>query len=148
MGPIIRSIASGGPAGYSPVAPGTVGSVLGFFVYWLLPEWPAWAWVGIVGSTFLLGVPVCTTGESAWGHDAHRIVFDEIVGYWAAMLFLPKMLWIAILGFFIFRGLDILKPFPAGRSQRLPGGWGVMMDDLIVGIYTSVILQGVLLWKG
>jgi phosphatidylglycerophosphatase A len=74
-------------------------------------------------------------------------VFDEVVGYWAAMLFLPKKLWIAILGFFVFRVMDIVKPFPAGRSQRLPGGWGVMMDDLMAGVYSCVVLHGVLWWK-
>lgn len=143
----IRFIASGGPAGYSPVAPGTVGSVLGFLVYWFLPVWPAWVWIGMVGIAFFVGVPICTRGESAWGHDAHRIVFDEIVGYWVAMLFLPKMLWVAVLGFLVFRAMDIVKPFPARRSQRLPAGWGVMMDDLIAGIYSSAVLHGVLWWK-
>ena len=144
----IGLVASGGPVGYSPVAPGTAGSLLGFLIYWLLPSWPAWAWGGFAMIMFFLGVPICTVGESIWGRDAHRIVFDEIVGYWTTMFLLPKMLGIAVLGFFIFRFMDVLKPFPAGRSQRLPGGWGVMMDDLIAGLYSSAVLHGVLLWRG
>jgi len=98
-------------------------------------------WVVITLVLFFIGVRAATSAESLWGHDAGRIVIDEIVGMWAALLFLPRTVRIAVLGFFIFRFLDIVKPFPAHRSQRLPAGWGVMVDDLIAGIYTNVVLH-------
>ena len=134
-------IASGGGIGYAPIAPGTAGSLLGFAVYYLLPEWPPMLWIIIALVFFFSGVRVATSAESVWGHDAHRIVIDEIVGAWVALLFLPRTVRIAVLGFFIFRFLDIVKPFPAHRSQRLPAGWGVMVDDLIAGIYANVVLH-------
>lgn len=98
-------------------------------------------WIAITLVFFFSGVRAATSAESVWGHDAHRIVIDEIVGAWVALLSLPRTVRIAVLGFFIFRFFDIVKPFPAHRSQRLPAGWGVMMDDLIAGIYTNVVLH-------
>jgi len=123
-----------------PIAPGTAGSLLGFLVYYLL-EWSPMLWIAIALVFFFIGVRAATSAESAWGHDAHRIVIDEIVGAWVALLFLPRTVRIAVLGFFIFRLFDIVKPFPAYRAQRLPAGWGVMVDDLIAGIYTNLILH-------
>ncbi|MCD6335627.1 MAG: phosphatidylglycerophosphatase A [Candidatus Latescibacteria bacterium] len=134
-------IASGGGVGVAPVAPGTAGSLLGLLVYVLLPEWPPMVWVGITLILFLIGVRAATSAEFLWSHDAGRIVIDEIVGMWVALLFLPRTVRIALLGFFIFRLFDIVKPFPADRSQRLKAGWGVMVDDLIAGIYTNFTLQ-------
>lgn len=134
-------IASGGGVGVAPIAPGTAGSLLGLLVYVLLPEWPPMVWVGITLIFFFIGVRAATSAESLWGHDAGRIVIDEIVGMWVALLFLPRTMRIAVLGFFIFRLFDIVKPFPADRSQRLRAGWGVMVDDLIAGIYTNLVLR-------
>ena len=140
-GRLFSWIASGGGVGYAPIAPGTAGSLLGLLVYVLLPEWPPMMWVGITLIFFFIGVRAATSAETLWGHDAGRIVIDEIVGMWVALLFLPRTMWIAVLGFFIFRFFDIVKPFPADRSQRLKAGWGVMVDDVIAGIYANVILQ-------
>ena len=140
-GRLFSWIASGGGVGVAPVAPGTAGSLLGLLVYVLLPEWPPMVWVGITLIFFFIGVWAATESESLWGHDAGRIVIDEIVGMWVALLFLPRTVRIALLGFFIFRFFDIVKPFPADRSQRLKAGWGVMVDDVIAGIYTNVVLQ-------
>ena len=97
--------------------------------------------IALVIITFAIGIPVCTAMEKTYGHDPKEAVFDEFVGQWTALLFLPKTIPILIASFLIFRALDVWKPFPAGKSQKLPGGWGVMTDDLIVGIYTAVALH-------
>jgi phosphatidylglycerophosphatase A len=126
---LAKFVATGCLFGYCPVAPGTAASAL------------------IASVLFFLGVFVSGQAEGYWGKDASRIVIDEIVGFLAAVLFLPKFPLMVILGFFIFRFLDIVKPFPAHRSQRLSGGWGVMVDDLVVGSYTNLLLRAVMFLK-
>ncbi|MFH1006019.1 MAG: phosphatidylglycerophosphatase A [Candidatus Latescibacterota bacterium] len=135
-------IASGGGVGLSPLAPGTAGSLLGLLIYVLLPRWPPIAWVGMIGVFFFVGIRAATRAETLWGHDAGRIVIDEIVGMWVALLFLPRdSVRTALLCFLLFRLCDIVKPFPAYRSQRLPAGWGVMVDDVIAGIYANGLVR-------
>ena len=91
--------------------------------------------------SFLIGVPICTRMEKDYGHDPGQATWDEFVGQWTALFLLPKIPSILIASFLIFRALDIWKPFPARRSQKLPGGWGIMVDDLIVGVYTCLLLH-------
>lgn len=147
MKPLARTIASGLYSGYSPVAPGTVGSLVGLVFY------PGLASLGLGGYclicvlAFFVGVWASGEAESSYGKDGRRIVIDEIVGMWVALLGLPPRLSLVVAGFFIFRLFDIVKPFPAHRSQRLPGGWGVMMDDLVAGVYANLALRA-LAWLG
>jgi len=75
------------------------------------------------------------------GEDASVIVIDEMVGMWVALFLIKKSLFLITIGFFLYRLLDVIKPFPINRSQRLPKGWGVMVDDLLAGIYTNLVLQ-------
>ncbi len=92
---------------------------------------------------FFVGVIAAGEVEKTDGHDASIINVDEIVGMWLALLFLPaglSFVW-TIGSFFFFRGFDIWKPFPINHSQKLPGGWGVMMDDLLAGMYTNLMLR-------
>ena len=83
--------------------------------------------------------------EEKHGNDPGIIVIDEFVGQWISLLFLPRILWIYVAAFMLFRIFDILKPFPANDSQKLKHGWGVMIDDVIAGIYTNLVLQ-LLIW--
>lgn len=135
---LILILASGGPFGYAPVAPGTAGSILGLLIYWALPRMDPWTWTEILTAGFLLGVWVSGRAEDEWGRDAGRIVIDEVVGMLTSVAFLPKTSLTAGLGFLIFRLMDVVKPFPAGLSQRLPGGWGVMADDIVAGAYAGL----------
>ncbi|HIE04188.1 MAG TPA: phosphatidylglycerophosphatase A [Candidatus Latescibacteria bacterium] len=137
-------LASGGPFGYAPVAPGTAGSILGLLIYWILPRMDAWTWVEIITVGFLVGVWASGRAEDEWGRDAHRIVIDEVVGTLASVAFLPKASLTAGLGFLIFRLMDVVKPFPVGHCQRLPGGWGVMADDVVAGAYAGLATWGIL----
>jgi phosphatidylglycerophosphatase A len=90
---------------------------------------------------FIIGVWSTRQIELEHGKDPGLAVCDEIVGQWIALLFLPHNFKIYIASFIIFRILDITKPFPANRAQNISGGMGIMLDDLIAGIYTNIILQ-------
>jgi phosphatidylglycerophosphatase A len=79
--------------------------------------------------------------EKEQGKDPGIIVIDEMVGQWCALLFLPFTIPIFIASFFLFRAFDIIKPFPARKSEDLKGGAGIMIDDIIAGIYANIILQ-------
>lgn len=112
-------------------------------VYFIIPEFRDWMLLSTTGVLFFIGVVAAGAVEKTDGHDASIINLDEIVGMWVALLFLPRDLsFIWIVGsFFLFRGFDIWKPFPIHDSQKLPAGWGVMVDDLLAGIYTNLMLR-------
>ena len=141
--PLIRLIGSGLYSGKSPIAPGTAGSVVGLACFVLIPGFNGWILLSAVVLFFFLGVWTATEIEKTEGHDAGFITIDEVVGMWISLLFLPDAgMWkMVIPAFFLFRIFDIIKPFPAGRSQHLPGGWGVMVDDVFAGIYANLTLQ-------
>jgi phosphatidylglycerophosphatase A len=154
-------------AGYIPGPSGTWGSLLGAGCYALVPgiEQPlvllpflaALFFAGVYAS----GVVADRTGhhltkasqfaKSAFQPDAHAfadpsiVVIDEFVGMWCTMLLLPKTLPVIILAFFLFRAYDIVKPFPARQLERVPRGWGIMLDDLVAAIYANVSTQVLLL---
>lgn len=132
--------------GFVPFAPGTLGSLFAAGVYLLLPtslfNGQGWYWLG-AALLLVSGVAVWLSGraEKTLGHDAPAIVIDEFCGYFVAVLLLPKTLLIAIYAFVLFRVFDIAKPFPINVSQRLPGGWGIVIDDLIAGVYANLLIQ-------
>lgn len=136
-----RLVASGFLTGYLPLAPGTAGSAFAAVIYWIIPVTNRWIWSLVTLLIFFVGVSVARDAAEVWGEDARRIVVDEVAGFFMAMLFLPKTIFVVVLGFLLFRVLDIIKPFPAYRSQRLPGGWGIMADDAIAGLYTNLCLR-------
>ena len=138
-----RLIATGFYSGYFPIAPGTVGSAAALILYWIFPGFREFLLLSVVIGLFFIGVWAANETEKTAGHDASIINIDEIIGMWISLLFLPKGLaWIWPVGaFFIFRGFDIVKPFPVNASQKLPGGWGVMMDDVLAAIYTNLIMR-------
>ncbi len=90
---------------------------------------------------FLYGVFVSYKFEKVYGKDPAECTIDEVVGTWIALLNIPKSLLLVVISFFIWRALDIIKPFPARKSESLPGGWGIMVDDVISALYTLIIMQ-------
>ena len=138
---IAKAVASVFYAGYAPVAPGTVGSAAAAAVYWALPEWNPTIGVAVTLFLLLVGIWASSKAEGVYGHDASKIVIDEFTGFFIAVLFLPKTLVVVILGFFIFRFFDILKPYPLRHAERMEGGLGVMADDVLAGIYTNILLR-------
>jgi phosphatidylglycerophosphatase A len=136
--------------GFFPVAPATFASFVFLALYgWLQGgEWLAHPLVA--GLTLLVSVPIATSMERRYGHDAGKIVIDEVVGLQVVLVLAAPTRPIGIVAtFLLFRFFDILKPYPAGWSQQLPRGWGVVADDFIAGIYTRIVLIIVsLLWSG
>jgi phosphatidylglycerophosphatase A len=116
-------------------------------VYFILPDAALHGWVGhllflggiLAGS--VVSVPIISAAEKHLGHDNGKIVLDEFWGYMLAVWFLPKNLVVIIGAFVLFRVFDIAKPGPVNRIQSLPGGWGVMADDLLAGLFANGILQ-------
>jgi phosphatidylglycerophosphatase A len=139
---LIKVIASGVGSGYAPFAPGTAGTVLGIPLYLILSRLP---WTFYLISILILTFLACyISGEAEKifnEKDSPRIVIDEIVGFlWAMFLVLPTVLHI-FLGFVFFRLFDIVKIFPARYVQSgLPGGYGIVIDDVVAGIYSNITL--------
>jgi phosphatidylglycerophosphatase A len=139
-------IATVGYCGYSPIAPGTVGSAAGL-VFYLLVWWaqsPLFE-SALILALFVTGVWAGTTSERYFGGiDPGPIVLDEVVGMLITLAFIPVGMVGALIGFLLFRVFDVLKPFPAGRFEKLHGGLGVMADDAMAAIYANLALRLVL----
>ena len=136
-------VATGGYAGYAPVAPGTAGSLVGLGVYALVRWYGGPGLEAIVLSAVVgVGVWSATMGERYFGKtDPGHVVIDEVAGMLLTLFWLP-VTWVgAVAGFLVFRVFDIIKPFPAGAAERLPRGWGVMADDLVAGIYAHLVVR-------
>ena len=131
-------------AGYAPVASGTVGSFVTVVAIWLLPLTPLRIAVAVVVVT-LIGIWAGSRVERVLGRkDPGVIVIDEVAGMLLSVILLPRTIPVLITAFLLFRLFDIWKPFPARESQALTGGMGVMVDDLVAGVYTLVLLKGLL----
>ncbi|MDA8211723.1 MAG: phosphatidylglycerophosphatase A [Clostridia bacterium] len=141
---LILVLATGFGTGYSPKAPGTVGSALGVCLIFILKYWGLDSWVLPVIIGIPAGIAAAHLAEGYLGeHDSPKIVIDEIVGMFLAGMFLPNTYLIP--AFLLFRFFDIVKPGPIGTVQRLPGGLGVMADDVLAGFMVWAILKS-LFW--
>lgn len=139
----LHLVAFGFGSGAAPVAPGTFGTLVGVLLYLLLQHLHWSSYLLIVVVAFFVGIQICgRTAKDIGVHDHPGIVWDEIAGYWVAMLAAPKgWLWV-IAGFLLFRLFDIVKPWPISwADKRLDGGFGIMFDDLLAGIYACLCLQ-------
>jgi len=135
-------IATGGGLGYFPVFPGTVGSLLGLVLFFPLRHLSLPIYLVFLVVLFGVGVFCSGLSESFFKKkDSGHIIIDEIHSMFLISFFIPQtpMWWIA--GFVVFRFFDIKKPYPIRRFERLPGGWGVMMDDLIAALYGLALLH-------
>lgn len=135
-------IGTGLGTGLAPVAPATFGSFAALAIYYVLPisEQSIELYL-LIGLGMLVGIWATGTLSTTDDPDPKKAVWDEFVGMWVTCLLLPKMLpWLAA-AFICFRILDITKPWPARRLERLHGGLGIMADDLMVGIYGAVGLN-------
>lgn len=151
-------LACGFGSGLTPVAQGTFGS-LAALIPWLLllRELPLWIYLVVLLVGFVVGVWACNVAGRALGVDDHRsLVWDEFIGQWVALLplLLPALLptkgfqwWMLALGFVLFRLFDVWKPWPIRwLDRRVKGGFGVMIDDVIAGVFAAFVLVLVLQW--
>ncbi len=143
---VARFLGSCGGLGYFPFAPGTVTSFAAAVVYLLVPSLalPEVLLPSIAG-VFLTGLLVSPVMEELYGHDPSRVTIDELAGQWVALLFLPHNWFVVLLGFVAFRFFDIVKPEPVNSAQRFPGGWGIMTDDILAGIYANLSVR-IVVW--
>lgn len=129
-------------AGLSPKAPGTVGTLLAIPLWWMSKGLGTVPYLVLASGGFILGIWACNQAMSIVGqHDHPGIVIDEVVGYFAALVVVPADPAWLILSFILFRFFDILKPWPIGWLDRnIGGGFGVMLDDLVAGLFTALIV--------
>ncbi len=136
-----RIVATGFYSGYAHFAPGTCGTAVALLVYIFLPDLSGFGWTALLAVTFFVGVHTSYKGEAEWGPDPGPVVIDEVVGFFVSTAFLPQSLLLGVAAFFGFRMLDILKPSPAREAEALPGGWGVVVDDVVAGMYVNLGLR-------
>jgi phosphatidylglycerophosphatase A len=137
---LVVAIATGAYVGYLPPAPGTLGSLLGLLLLWPLKP----GTVQVMVTLFLIGVGIVVADRAArviGGQDPPAIVIDEIAGIAVATLLLPPQVQERVVAFVIFRLFDVIKPFPARQAERLPGGFGIVGDDLIAGLYSNLLVR-------
>ena len=138
-------LATGFGLGYSPLVPGTVGSVPGVvlgFCMNALPggPLPLWAQIGIIVALVVAAVPLCDAAESLLGRiDDRRIVADEYTTFPICMLGLPWTPWVVLMAFVTCRIMDIVKPPPARQLQGLAGGLGIVADDVMSSLYSLAL---------
>ncbi len=139
----ILFLATGFGVGYSPIAPGTLGTLVAVPIYYFLSGNPSPLYEITLVGFFFLSVWISDNAERFFGRkDDQRMVIDEIMGFLITMLWVPKTLPFIMMGFFLFRFFDILKPFPIRRLEKgLRGGYGVVLDDVVAGIYANIVLH-------
>jgi phosphatidylglycerophosphatase A len=136
-----KFIGSGFFTGYSPVASGTVGSLVAILIY-LIPGFEQLIIILPAIIIFLVyGIYLGNKFEVEYGKDPAQCTVDEVVGTWISLVALPKTIGIIVAAFLIWRILDIIKPPPARGLEKLKGGFGIMIDDVVSGIYTLIIMH-------
>ncbi|MDB4698849.1 phosphatidylglycerophosphatase A [Candidatus Latescibacteria bacterium] len=132
-------------SGYAPIAPGTAGTAVVAVLYWLFflvsPPLGVVGWFVVLLVAFAVGVYTADKAAPEWGKDPGQVVVDEGVGFLFTVALLPTDIWTVIVAFFVFRVLDIIKPPPARQLEALPGGWGIVVDDVVAGIYGNLLIR-------
>lgn len=142
----VHCLATGFGSGLLPKIPGTFGTLAAVPFYLLLMQWSVWALIVAVMIGGVVGIYLCDqTAKDMGVHDHGSIVWDEFIGFWLTMIFLPSLAWQPIFaGFIFFRFFDMVKPWPIRWLDRhLHGGFGIMLDDIVAGIFA-----GGCLWLG
>ena len=147
-------IASGFGSGFSPFAPGTAGALVAVIIWTVLFYVIPFNILLVVTSLLIVlftaaGIWSADKLESEWGKDPSKVVVDEMVGVWIALLAVPVgNVWYILFAFLLFRFFDIFKPLGIRKMEQLEGGIGVMADDILAGIYSFLLLMGVRLLIG
>ena len=152
-------LAFGFGVGLVPVAAGSFGSLLAVLIFFVFSEFNSWVYGGVLVATFVIGIWICERASLSLvddknshdhvhnnshknNHDHPGIVWDEMVGLWIALAFLPVSWATVVLGFVFFRAFDILKPGAVGwADRRLSGGLGIMLDDVIAGVLANLCVR-------
>lgn len=140
-----KMIGSGFYTGFIPVASGTFGSLAALGIYSIPGFEKPLVIISAIVIFSIYGIYLGNKFEKVYGKDPAECTIDEVVGMWISLLFLPKTILISLLAFFVWRIMDIIKPFPARRLEKLPGGIGIMIDDIIAGLYAVGFVHLILL---
>lgn len=141
-------IATGCGVGFFPYGPGTMGALFAIVVWYLLSLLVSMP--SLIGITLALvvlftffGAWSATVSERYWGEDPSRVVIDEVVGQWIVLLAIPTnfQLWHVVVALALFRFFDIVKPLGVRKMENFKGGWGIMADDILAGVYGFIVLQ-------
>ncbi len=142
---IERAFGSGFFTGYIPIASGTFGSFAALLIYYI----PGFEKPYIIFSAIFIfavyGIYLGNKFEKLYGKDPSQCTIDEVVGMWISLLFLPKKIIVSAIAFLVWRAFDIIKPYPARKLEKLDGGIGIMIDDVVASIYTLILMQIVLI---
>jgi phosphatidylglycerophosphatase A len=137
----VKALATFFYAGFFPLIPGTFASMLGLILLFLI-KGNLFIYGIVTAVLLILGFLVAGQAERIFQQkDSRHIVIDEAAGMFLSLAFMPHDKRLLLIGFFLFRLLDTLKPFPAGRLQNLKGSLGIMIDDIVAAFYTNIILQ-------
>ncbi|MBN9351186.1 MAG: phosphatidylglycerophosphatase A [Chitinophagaceae bacterium] len=142
-----KTIAAVFGIGYLPKGGGTVAAAVYCLIWFLTPEDLPLFEIACLIVVLVLGIWSASRVETDWGTDSNRVVIDEFAGMMISLLFVPKRISYLIFAFLFFRLFDILKPLGIRKTEKFPGGWGVMADDVLSGIYTWILLNIVLEMK-
>jgi phosphatidylglycerophosphatase A len=147
-GPILF-LSSGTYLGYIPFASGTFGTLWGLPIFYVLSAQTFWFQVLIIIASIGLAIYLAGQAEDFLRRkDPSQVVIDEIVGYMVTVAGMPFSWTTAISGFIIFRIMDIVKPYPIRKiDQKMPGGWGIVLDDVLAGVYCQIILRSLVYYK-
>lgn len=139
----VHLVACGLGSGAAPYAPGTFGTAAAIPLFLVLQPLLLWQYVGITLALFIFGVWVCDVTARDFGvHDHSGIVWDEVVGYLITMTAVPAQWQWLLLGFLVFRFFDVLKPWPIRwLDRRVGGGFGIMIDDVLAGLFSLACMQ-------
>jgi phosphatidylglycerophosphatase A len=140
---VSKALATALGAGYSPIAPGTCGTAVAVPITWALAGIATWQFVVVALVVTAIGILSAHYADRAWGtEDSQKIVIDEVAGYLVTMIPAPRDHWAPLLaGFIAFRFFDIVKPPPVRwLDDNLPGGWGVVLDDIAAGVMGAIVM--------
>jgi phosphatidylglycerophosphatase A len=147
---LARLIATVGFLGYIPFAPGTFGSLAAALAFLCFPTYlsPFWFTAALLALTLVAVWAAQRLAHANHNADPSEVIIDEVIGMVVALAYLPLSAGAIAAGFALFRVFDIAKPFPVRQAEKLPGGWGIVMDDILAGVYANVVLRaGFHLWE-
>lgn len=143
-----KLLGSGFYTGYAPFASGTVASFAALLIYYLPGFENLYIILPVTLLFFLIGIYLGNKFEKIYGKDPAECTIDEMVGMWISLILLPKTIAISLVTFILWRALDIYKPYPARSVEKLSGGLGIMIDDVVSAFYTLIIMHLVVYFIG
>lgn len=142
---LVKFLSTLGFVGYSPLAPGTVGTLLSIIPYFFLSKLDPVYYIISVILIIILSIIVSSASVGIFGsEDPKQVVADELCGFLVTMFLVGPSFLNILLGFFLFRFFDITKPLPIRKIERLPGGFGIVLDDVAAGIYSCIVIHIIL----